>query len=86
MFGKSMIKKKNYLLLSVRKNNIQYCGIYNFDGTDEIITTITNGDIFYNLEDFVNSISKSDNHWKDCLYYNEVKKRWRSVKYLLKKL
>ncbi len=49
MFGKSMIKKKNYLLLSVRKNNIQYCGIYSFDGTDEIITTITSGDIFYNL-------------------------------------
>lgn len=87
MFGKNAIKSKKYLLLSVRKNDIFYCGIYSNNDIYETITSINTGYIFYNLEEFVNSILeiKTGNAWKDCIYYNENKKRWRSVKYLLKK-
>ena len=83
MFGKKMIKPKKYILLSVIKNDIYNCGIY----SNDTITTINTGDIFYNLEDFVYSIlkTKSGKEWKECLYYNENKKRWRSVKYITKK-
>ena len=87
MFGKTAIKSKKYHLLSVRKNDICYCGIYSNNGIEETITSINTGDIFYNLEEFVNSIleTKTENEWNDCQYYNESKKRWRAVKYLLKK-
>jgi hypothetical protein len=88
MFGKNAYKNRKYLLLSICKNDIYHCGIYSNCGNSETITSINTGNIFYNLEDFVNDIleTKSKNEWKDCLYYNETKKRWRSVKYLLKKI
>lgn len=87
MFGKTMIKNKKYILLAVIKNDKYYCGIYSNNGIDESITDINTGTIFYNIKKFVNSILKTDfkNELKECLYYNENKKRWRSVKYILKK-
>jgi hypothetical protein len=88
MFGKTTFKDKKYLLLSVFKNDIYHCGIYSNCGVNETITSINSGEIFHNLEDFVNSIVDgiTENEWKTCLYYNESKKRWRSVKYLLRKV
>lgn len=87
MFGKEALKVRKYLLLSVHKNDICHCGIYSNCGKNETITTINTCEIYHNLEDFVNSIieTKSNDEWTTCLYYNESKKRWRSVKYLLKK-
>jgi len=87
MFDKTAYKNKNYRLLAVNKNNICYCGIYSNCNNKETITAINSGIVYYNLKDFVNSIleTKSENEWKDCLYYNETKKRWRAVKYLIKK-
>lgn len=88
MFGKEAFKIKKYMILAVPKNDIYHCGIYNNSNLTEAITSINTGDIFHNLKDFVNSIqeTKYGNEWKVCLYYNESKKRWRSVKYLLKKV
>jgi hypothetical protein len=86
MFGKVTMKHKNYILVAVKKNDIMYCGSYD-NHKKETITSLTTGEVFYDIKDFVNSIlqEKTENEWKDCLYYNETKKRWRSVKYLLKK-
>lgn len=90
MFGKTFIKDKKYLLLSINKNDIYYCAVYSKNSKyskNETITSVNTGEIFYNLKDYVNSIleTKSKNEWKDCLYYNENKKRWRSIKYILMK-
>jgi hypothetical protein len=80
------MKHKNYLLVAVRKNDILYTGSYT-NSSKSLITSLNTGEVYYNLKDFVNSILEEEtkNEWKDCLYYNETKKRWRSVKYLLKK-
>ena len=87
MFGKTMIKNKKYILLAIIKDDKYHCGIYSNNGINESITDIDTGSIFYNIRDFSNSILKTDtnNELKECLYYNENKKRWRSVKYILKK-
>jgi hypothetical protein len=88
MFGKVLLKPKKYLLLAVCKNDIYHCGVYSNIYNCETITSINEGYTFNNLKDFVDTIleTKSENEWIDCLYYNETKKRWRSVKYLLKKM
>lgn len=88
MFGRTMIKSKKYLLLAVIKNNTYHCGVYSKNGSNETITDINTNSIFYKLENFVNSIIDTNpgDELKVCLYYNENKKRWRSVKYLLKKV
>ncbi len=87
MFGMKVMKNKSYILVAVQKNGIMYCGSYDNHKTKETITSLNTGEVFYDIKDFVNSIlqEKTENEWKDCLYYNETKKRWRSVKYLLKK-
>lgn len=88
MFGKSLIKDKKYITLAVRKNDILHCGIYTkYLGNFEMITSIETGEIFDSIKSFVVSIIGlySKNEYKECLYYNETKKRWRSVKYILRK-
>jgi hypothetical protein len=87
MFGKPFIKNRQYCLLAVRKNNILHCASYNKDDNyNEIITSINTGEKFYSLACFVRSIIglQSINEFKECLYYNQNKKRWRSIKYILK--
>lgn len=86
MFGKSFIKDKKYCLLAVFKNGVYHCASYNKDINCEVITSIDTGEKFYSLDSFVKSIIglKSVNEWNECLYYNNSKNRWRSVKYLYK--
>lgn len=88
MFNKPFIKDKKYCLLAVFKNDMYHCASYNKDSEyNEVITSINTGEKFYSLQSFVQSILglKSVNEFKECLYYNSSKKRWRSIKYLLKK-
>ena len=88
MFGKSLIKNKKHRLLAVCKNNIYYCASYDKDDDYyDVITSINTGEKFYSLAGFVQSIIglKSVNEFTECLYYSSSKKKWRPVKYLLKK-
>jgi hypothetical protein len=87
MFGKPFIKNKNYLILAVRKNEVLYCGSYTKNQNYEYITSLDTGEIFHSLKEFVVNVIgfHSKNEYKECLYYNDTKKRWRSVKYILKK-
>ena len=88
MFGKQVIKNKKHRLLAVYKNNIYYCASYNKDSNYcEFITSINTGERFYSLKSFTKSILglKSVNEWDECLYYSYDKKKWRAVKYLIKK-
>jgi|688.fasta_scaffold2198282_1 hypothetical protein len=87
MFGKPFIKNRNYCLLAVRKNNILHCASYDKDDdNNEVITSINTGEKYYSLSCFVRSVIglKSINEFKECLYYNHNKKRWRSIRYILK--
>lgn len=86
MFGKSLIKDKKYLILAIRKNNILHCGVYTKSHDNfEIITSIETGEIFDSIKSFVISVIGlyTKNEYKECLYYNETKNRWRSIKYIM---
>jgi len=82
MFGKNINIDKSYLLLSVHKRGVEYCGSYYSDNNGtETITSINTGEVFYNLKNFVESIYGFDteDEWRDCRYFNEDKSSWASL-------
>ena len=78
MLGKSVIMDKPYLLISVKKNGIRYCGSYSKNEDQETITSILTGEVFYNLRSFVESILglTTTYEWCDCYYYDEYHNQW----------
>lgn len=83
-FNKEIDKSYSYLLLLVYKNNIDHCATY-YKGVDgEYITSISTGERFYNLYDFVFSINglATINEFMECYFYSEVCENWVPIAYL----
>ena len=86
MLGKQVVIKKDYILLSVSKNNIRHCASYSCDDKNlEQITSIATGEVFYTLRSFVESILgfNTTNEWEDCCYYDDYNSDWYPMKLLI---
>ena len=87
MFGRKTIENNNYYLLSVYKNGVLYCGSYNRDSNSgiETITSINTGEVFYSLKDFTQSILgfSSRLEWYECCFFNEERKTWLQLNFLI---
>jgi len=83
-FNKDIYQPSSYLLLSVLHNEILHCASYYKEDDDEFIISITTGEKFYNLYDFVYSIKgmRIYNENIDCSFYDENSKCWFPISYL----
>lgn len=83
-FNRDIYEPYSYLLLSVFHKNIDNCASY-YKGEDgEYITSITTGERFYNLYDFIYSIKGLGiiNENIDCYFYDETTFSWIPIYYL----
>ena len=83
-FSKTIYTPITYLILSVFHNNIENCGSY-YNGIDgEYIASIATGEKFYNVYDFVHSITglNTGDEFNDCYFYDEITSSWIPLHYL----
>lgn len=85
-FTKEVVEDYSYLLLSVRYKGCNNCGSY-FKGTDgQYIVSVSTGEKFYSLREFVLSIKgyiMEEDEWKECRYYDEDAKYWFPLHYII---
>jgi hypothetical protein len=90
MFGVATTESHSYLLVGIYKRGVIYPASYfNAPDDNEYISCLTTGDIFYSLQEFINSILGLDapncgsDEWSICQFYDEEAKSWFPLFYLL---
>jgi hypothetical protein len=84
LFSKEITNDYSYLLLSVYHNGLDNCGSYYKGEEGEYIVSISTGEKFYSVKEFVLSIMGYDmgDEWFDCSFYNEEIGNWIPLQYV----
>lgn len=76
----------SYLLLGIYVNGEFHTASYNKNSNEEFITSISTGECFYSLTDYVASFRgmNSFEELYEVIFYDEEQQNWFPTKFLLK--